>query len=519
MVGAGPTGLTLAVQLARYGVPVRIIDAQPAPSTFSKALGVQARTLELFERIGIAEQVIASGIQYREVFVHSSRKLIVHESLVGIRSKYNYVLAIPQWQTEAILTERLRALGVEVERGTQLVHLEHDAASVRVHLRGREGETDREYPYVVGCDGAHSAVRHFAELKFTGETLTEQWALADVRLDADFPRDAVSVFLSPGNMAGVFPLPQEITRIIIGRPSGGYGESPPIDDFRSSLYLAGAEIRSISEVLWTAQFTVNQRRVQHMQKGRLFLAGDASHIHSPVGAQGMNTGIQDVENLAWKLALALHHPEPKALLDSYGIEREQVAAALVRATGAFTKLVANPNPAVRAVRDRVAAIASAIPMAQDRFRDAVSELGIIYARSPIVAYGSRTPDPKPGAHAPDGSFARAGDGTRTSVYELIAGLHFVLLVFTYRRDQFEHELLVAMGKYNEIVDTYVVARDASIAGAHLLDPPGAVFKAYGADGEPQYVLIRPDGYVAARGAVRDYGSIVTLLKKISAVVV
>lgn len=510
VVGAGPTGLALAIQLARYEVPVRIIDALEQPAAESRAIGIQARTLELFQRMDVVASFLERGIRYRQISAYSERKLIVHETLEEIRSQYNYVLAIPQTETEAILTERLRSLSVNIERGVRLVHLEQDEARVRVHLRGPEGETSAEFAYVVGCDGAHSTLRHILDVPFTGAQISDSFALADLRIDSDLPRDGISVYLAAGHIAAVFPLPGDVTRVIIER-EGGFEGTPSLDDFRSALYLGGVAARGYEEPVWISQFTINQRRVASVAKGRVFLAGDAAHIHSPVGAQGMNTGIQDVENLAWKLALTYRHGALETLLASYAIEREAVAARLLRFTGSFTKVVATRNPAMRAVRDRLAAFATSIPAVTDRFRDAIAELDIIYERSPAVIRGGRTPNPRPGAHAPDASFVRTADNGRTTIFELAASLRYLLLIFTYRRDQFAHEMLLALQRHADIVEPCIVARDATVGGAHVLDPTGTAFRTYGAEGEPQYVLVRPDGYVASRGALRDWRQVVGYL--------
>jgi len=198
------------------------------------------------------------------------------------------------------------------------------------------------------------------------------------------------------------------------------------------------------------------------------------------------------------------HGSFDTLMASYGVEREAVAARLVRATGSFTKLVANRNPAVRAVRDRLAAFVTSIPAVSDRFRDAISELDIIYEKSPAVLTQGRTPNPRPGAHAPNAVFIRTADNGRTTLFSMASSLRYLLLVFTYRRDQFIHEMLLDLQRHADIVEPCIVARDATVGGAHVLDPTGTAFRAYNAEGEPQYVLVRPDGYVAARGAVRDY---------------
>lgn len=473
VVGAGPTGLALAIQLTRYGVPVRIIDLLAEPMRESRAVGIQGRSLALFERMEVAAPFLECGVRYREVFVHSDRRPMVRKQVE--------LLALPQSETENILGERLRALGKQVDRGVRLVHLEQDVTKVRVHLRSAEGESDAEYAYVIGCDGANSAVRFLLDAQFAGEADSEAYALADVAIDADFPRDAVSLHLTGGNLVALFPLPNDLVRVIVER-DGGFENLPTLDDFRSALYLSGIQARSYGEPLWISQLSATQRRVTVSSHGRVFLAGDAAHTFSPVGAQGLNTGLQDAENLAWKLALTYRFGALETVLASYTTERDAVAARLMRK--------------IRSVQDRIAAI---------------DEAAVNYERSPIVRRPGHTPDPAPGARAPDGPLVRLSDGGETNVFALFAQLKHALVIFTYRRDQFVHETLLEMQRHAEIADVYIVTRDASVGGAHFLDANGAVFRAFGAEGEPQYVLIRPDGYVAARGALRDYRAVLAYL--------
>lgn len=481
IVGAGPTGLALAIQLTRYGIPVRIIDLLAQPMRESRAVGIHARSLEFFERMDVVTPFLERGLRYREVFVHSDRGPMVHQKLGERAGSYNYLLALAQNETESILSGRLSSLGKAVERGVRLVHLEQDASKVRAHMRGPEGETAVDYAYVIGCDGANSTVRFLLDAAFAGESVSESFALADVRIDADFPRDAVSMHLTSGHLVALFPLPNELVRVIVER-EGGFEMLPTLDDFRSALYLSGIQARSYGEPVWISQLTTSQRRVASSVKGRVFLAGDAAHTFSPLGAQGLNAGLQDVENLAWKLALTYRFGALETVLASYATEREAVAERLVRK--------------IRTPRDRIAAI---------------DEFDVGYERSPIVVRPGRTPDPHPGARAPDGGLVRVADGVQTSIFSLCATLRHLLLVFTYRRDQFVHELLLEIQRHAEIVEVQIVTRDASVGGAQLLDPAGSVFRTYGAQGEPQYVLIRPDGYIAARGALRDYRGVLAYL--------
>ncbi|MGH7684422.1 MAG: FAD-dependent monooxygenase, partial [Vulcanimicrobiaceae bacterium] len=485
VVGTGPTGLTLALQLARYGVPVRVIDAAYSPAAESRAVIVHARRLQLFERMDVAAPVLERGVRYREVVAYNDRKPVVQEPVD--------LLGLPQSETETILGERLRALDVKIERGVRLVHLEQDASKVRVHLRGSEGESVDDVSYVVGCDGAESVVRHILDIAFVGAQQAASVALADVAVEVDLPRDAISIFLAAGNVAAMLPLPGDMWRIILER-AGGFDETPSLDDFRSALYLSGVQAKSYGEPRWLAKYATTRRRVAAMAQGRVYLAGDAAQVHSPLGALGMNVGIADAENLAWKLALTYRHGASETLLGSYRTEREAVAMRLARVTGSFTAVTANRKLA-------------------ERLREAFVGPPISYTRSAAISTG-RTPNPQPGVRAPDGALIHVGGGGQVSIFALASSMRYLLLVFTYRRDQFEHELLVALGRYADIVDACVVARDATIAGAQFLDPTGAVFRTYGAEGEPQYVLIRPDTFIAARGALRDYHNLLVHLEQL-----
>jgi 2-polyprenyl-6-methoxyphenol hydroxylase-like FAD-dependent oxidoreductase len=483
VAGAGPTGLTLALQLARYGVPVRVIDAAYAPAAESRAAILHPRRLELFARMEVAAPFLERGVRYREIAAYSNRKPVAQEPVE--------LLALSQSETEAILGERLRALEVKIERGVRLVHLEQDAVRVRVHLRGSDGETFDDFSYVAGCDGAESAVRHILDVPFAGPHHAASFAMADVAVDVDLPRDAVSIFLVAGNVAAMLPLAGDLWRIILER-SGGFDATPSLDDFRSALYLSGVQAKSYGEPRSLANYRPTRQRVAAMAKGRVFLAGDAAQVHSPLGALGMNAGISDAENLAWKLALTYRHGASEALLDSYRTEREAVAMRLARVTGSFTAVAGDRKLGAR-------------------LREAFVGPQIVYARSAAISPG-RSPHPQPGARAPDGALIRAGGGAQTSIFALASSLRYLLLIFTYRRDQFVHELLLALGRYGSIVDPCVVARDATIGGAQLLDPTGAVFRTYGAEGEPQYVLIRPDTFIAARGALRDHMNVIAHLQ-------
>ena len=534
VVGAGPTGLAMGIELARQGVRCRVIDKAPAPSKTSKALAVQARTLEYFDRIGIADAAVASGRKVHGLNVFSDRKRIVHFGADAIPSRYNYVLILPQSGTEHLLTERLAALGVPVERNLELSGFTQDGAGVEAVLRrsDRGAEERVRVRWLLGCDGPHSTVRHLLNVPFPGLAFEEVFSLADVRLDSSLPDDEGSVFLSHGDLLACFPMAEGRFRLVIERHEGAVdpASEPTVEEFQMAIDDYGPEGARISDPVWLSRFRISQRQAADYRRGNVFLAGDASHIHSPVGGQGMNTGIQDAANLAWKLALVASGRGRPELLDSYQAERHPVGESLLRATGGFSRVVLWRNPVAEAVRDRIASILTSFDAVQDRIRMAASELGIQYRRSPIVRddaaaglggvlSGWLHAGPRAGDRAPDATVLRVADRSPVRLYELTAGARHILVTFTGSRLGQEDagrraEALAAAAAFAGLIDAYVIApAPAAPPDATLLDPDGALHRAYGADDET-LVLIRPDGYVGYRSRPADAAGLRDYLRQI-----
>jgi 2-polyprenyl-6-methoxyphenol hydroxylase-like FAD-dependent oxidoreductase len=356
VVGAGPTGLMTAGELARLGVPCRVIDKAAAPSQTSKALAVQARTLEYFERIGLADAAAAAGRKVHGANVFSGGRRIVHLTFDDISSRYPFALIFPQSGTERLLTDHLSHLGVEVERNAELVSLAQGAEGVEAVVRRTDRGTEERVraPWLIGCDGAHSAARHLLGVPFSGRAFEEAFSLADVRLESDLPADEVTIYLCKGDILGFFPMaaPGQFRAVI----AHGRGTAPPgaptLDEFQRAIDAFGPRGARVSDPAWTSRFRISQRQVAAYRRGRSFLVGDAAHIHSPLGGQGMNTGIQDACNLAWKLALVSGGRARDGLLDSYH-------AALLRVTGALSRVVLWRNPAAAGARDAAAALRAA----------------------------------------------------------------------------------------------------------------------------------------------------------------
>ncbi|MBK7398370.1 MAG: FAD-dependent monooxygenase [Myxococcales bacterium] len=532
VVGAGPTGLVLGTELARRGVRVRVVDKAPEASKLSRAIVLHARTLEILDSLGIVGELLRSGHQLGGARLYSGERLVVSASFDELDTRFPFALAIPQYETERHLEWALQSHGVKVERGVELTDLVQLDDRVRATLRLADGSTETvEAAYAVGCDGAHSLVRKKVGLEFEGEQFPEGFFLADVRLRAPaIPREFITTYFTEEGMLACFPMPDDRFRLIATSPVEKDG-ALTLEELQECLDRRAPGGAIAFDPAWLARFRVHSRQVSAYRKDRVFLAGDAAHIHSPAGGQGMNTGIQDAHNLGWKLALVIGGHAHDVLLDSYHAERHQVGAALLRSTELATRVGTFKSPVARAVRDRIAHFMSSLEVVQQRIMRSIAELDLDYKASPIVEnfqeslFTARVGDeaagegptirawrefhaaPHAGARAPDATCLLDGKETRLSA--LFGGGAHTLLLFDGRAatehgyDNLARIAAVVHAQHGDRVRVHVVVpravRPSSLPGdlSVLLDPEGEVEHRYGAACECAY-LIRPDLYVGFR---------------------
>ena len=389
IVGAGPVGLTMASELARYGVDVRLIDRAPHATETSKALVLWSRTLELMDRMGCTQAFLDAGLRAHGAAIHSGGTVLGRPRFDDVASAYNFALMIPQRDTERLLAAHLRSFGVAVERQVELVGFAEAADGVEAHLRHADGRAETvRTPWLIGCDGAHSAVRHGLGVAFEGSAQGDDWLLADVRLDgpATPPPDEIATYLHRDGPFVVFPIPGGRARVIatVGRTDAAHPRPDPgLDDVQALVdRRAGGGFR-VSDPVWLTHFRINERKVADYRRGRIFLAGDAAHIHSPAGGQGMNTGMQDAVNLAWKLAMVVHGQADASLLASYSPERSAVGDMVLRNAGRFTDMATLSNPAAQAARNLALRFLLGLHAVRDRMATQLSEIEIAYADSPL----------------------------------------------------------------------------------------------------------------------------------------
>jgi 2-polyprenyl-6-methoxyphenol hydroxylase-like FAD-dependent oxidoreductase len=366
VVGAGPTGLVLALWLRRLGIGVRIIDQTSEPGTTSRALAVHARTLELYDQIGLARDVVERGLEFAAVNLWVRGKQVGRAAFGDIgrgMSPFPYVVMFPQDQHERLLIEWLRRSGVEVERSTSLVGFEERDGHFLARLRLPDGaESGCTVAYVAGCDGAHSRTREVLGIGFPGGTYERLFYVADVELRGPVANHELHVALDAADLLAIFPMKGANAARLIGtvrREAEARREELTWDDV-SQLAMQRMQM-TVDRVHWFSTYKVHHRVATRFGRGRAFLLGDAAHVHSPVGGQGMNTGIGDAINLAWKLAAVLRGRATGELLATYEVERKAFAERLVATTDRAFTFVTRDGPIARFVRlDAVPAVLPAI---------------------------------------------------------------------------------------------------------------------------------------------------------------
>jgi 2-polyprenyl-6-methoxyphenol hydroxylase-like FAD-dependent oxidoreductase len=394
IVGAGPTGLVLALWLTRLGTAVRIIDKTAEPGTTSRALAVQARTLEFYHQVCIADAVIAGGVKIANLnfWVKGARAARVPLQRLGEGlSPYPFALVFPQDAHERLLIEQLDALGVRVERQTELLRFEQHDGGVRAALRRLDGSEEMcEAAYLAGCDGASSTVRGELAIGFPGGTYTGLFYVADVEATGPATDDEPHLDLEDADFLAVFPLQGRgrlrLVGIVRDLPGGEHG-TLTFDDVKDKA-LERLKL-SIAKVNWFSTYRVHHRVAHHLREGRVFLLGDAAHIHSPVGGQGMNTGIGDAVNLAWKLAAVLKEDAPDNLLDTYEPERIAFARRLVATTDRGFTWATTRGFVARFVRTRLVPLLVPWLFRLSPWRrlmfQTLSQIGVNYRHSPLSA--------------------------------------------------------------------------------------------------------------------------------------
>jgi len=373
VVGGGPAGLSLAGELKRLGVSALIIDQQLEGENTSRAAVIHARTLEVLEPLGATAELIARGLKVAVFRVRDRDKVLLTIPFDGLATAFPFTLMCPQNQTEAVLIDRLRTFGGDIVRPARLLSVQSTQSGVEAIIDHAGEHKAVAARWIVGCDGAHSVVRDQAGIPFEGATYPQDFVLADVRMDWSLARTEVNLFFSPDGLAVVAPLPGGDFRVVATVDAAP--EHPSVSDVQALIDSRGPEAQAahITEVIWSSRFRVQHRVAQSPRKGACFLCGDAAHVHSPAGGQGMNTGIQDSISLAGELQAALRSGDVTGL-DRWATTRHDIAEKVVRLTDRMTGAATMHPGTRRSLRNAALAFVGHIPRAREAIARSLAEL-------------------------------------------------------------------------------------------------------------------------------------------------
>lgn len=462
IVGAGPVGLFLANECARRGLRWKLIEMRATQSEHSKALAIFSRTLEIFNMAGIVTPFLEVANRVTALSMIAERKILARLRFEPEGTPYPFVAMVPQDVTEKILVQELTRKGGSVEYATTFVSaIEHDGyVTASVERNGERSEITARF--LVGCDGAHSAVRHLLKLPFAGAQYGASFMLADVDTNEVLPSNEMQLCPSSFGPLAIFPMSVNRRRLVATVENAEEG-APPLELVRKIVAQRAPIGIEVNSLRWSSYFQIHHRRVARMHVGRMFIAGDAAHIHSPFGGQGMNTGLQDVWNLVWKLDLAVRGRGNEKLLDSYSEERTPVVKGVIETTHRLTRAMGTRGAIAQALRLTIMPMMARSHTFQRRFEKNLSELGVSYPGSPIIE----------------------GSGNRFWHHSLSGGTGIVNMFLLF----FGNDVAVAgqnaLGEFcNSFCDLVELRRVA----------------------QPGIRLLRPDGYVAYEGGNSDVKS-------------
>jgi len=499
IVGAGPTGLMLANQLARRGVRMRIIDRHAGPARESRALGVQARTLEIYSHLGIADRAVALGRKADGAVLWAEGRRAARVPLGDIGrdvSPYPYLLVLGQDDNERLLGDALRARGLGVEWNTELVGLAQDSDHVTATLKNADGtRSEVRVPWLAGCDGARSTVRELNGIAFEGAPYQHVFFVADVQMTGSMVPELLNVYLWRSGFHLVFPMRETDHWRIVGilppqlrgRDNLTFEETIP-----TLRHEVGSQL-SFQACNWFSTYRIHHRRAARFHDRRCFLLGDAAHVHSPVGGQGMNTGLQDAYNLAWKLALVVSGRAAAALVHSYEDERLPVANHLLKRTDRFFSIVVSDSWLVGLLRTRVMpkimGLALRTAAVQRIVFRTISQTGIRYRGSPLSEALASLPEngPRPGDRFPWLRLKFQPNGRLEDLYGKLDDTRFTLLVFGQAAPPRGIPELGDRLHIQELPSDPANDRELARAGIP----------------RPSFYLLRPDGHIGLAGARLD----------------
>lgn len=531
VIGAGPSGLLMAAELIRHGLTCRLIDKKPSPSDKSKALAVQARSLEVLDYIGVTGDCIEQGLKIFHVFPTSGGKKLSDISFKFIESHYPFVLSLEQSKLERILIKKLETLGCEVEREVELLDFQQNEENVQFSLiNNSTGKKETcEAKWLIGCDGAHSTVRKQLNFEFEGKSFPQIFSIVDLEMKWKYPRDCFMGFLEKKGILFVAPINEKNRYRLVFQLERGFdllkrhknleqGEisattlpKPTLEEAINIVHQYSDPNAILGNPVWFANFHINSRMVSRYREKRVFLVGDAAHIHSPVGGQGMNTGLQDAFNLAWKLALVNKGHSKESLLESYQDERHFVGTQLLKGTERATHFLLTRSPLLIFLRNTFISLFTSILAIRKKIVSVVSEINIYYPLSPwIVQTNHRSTKLQAGMRAPNASIHYRGIiSSLFSLWKESTSSHLLFIDLKGRIPDLDR-LAKTFGIHNgHFLKVHIIQSNSIDEEKYIQDLKGEIQSAYG---DLTCYFIRPDGYVGYFGLLTHLESLNEYLK-------
>jgi 2-polyprenyl-6-methoxyphenol hydroxylase-like FAD-dependent oxidoreductase len=504
IVGAGPTGLMLANQLARRGVRITIIDRHSGPAQQSRAMAVQTRTLEIYSKLGLIDKALALGARGTGANMWANGKWTARIPIGDIgkgKSPFPFVLMLGQDDNERIMGDKLRELGVTVRWNTELIALEQQPGHVEATLRQPDGSTAKiNAAWVAGCDGSRSPVRELSGITFPGAPYEHTFFVADTEATGPMKPDEVNIYLWQDGFHLFFPMRGKDRWRVIGILPKGLRKRDDLtfEELVPAIRQEAGAALEFKQCSWFSTYRIYHRAAERFRSGRCFLLGDAAHVHSPMGGQGMNTGLQDAYNLGWKLALVIQGRADPALLDSYEQERMPVAQQLLKTTDRAFQLIVSDSWLAGLFRTKIMARVAARAMTFERVRNlafrTLSQIGIRYPNSALSQTLAGLPKDAPvaGDRFPWLRLKFEANGGVEDLFQKLDDTRFNLLVFGH--------LPISEGT----LDDY----DGLLCVHEIPDDPINVAELARANiPQPSYYLLRPDGHVALCGRLLEVGAI------------
>ncbi len=544
ILGAGPVGMTLANELKRHGVTPRIVDKAPSIREVSKAMILHVRTQEVLDKVGVEAKIQQVSQPLKEVVVHAYGKHIGSWDLDEIDSPFRHPVIIGQNRTQHILLDQLTENGVHVEWNTEAISFELAADCATTVLRNSDGKEETvRAGYVVGCEGSNSMIRRTLNFSFEGERYSgEQFIQADCRIKWSLPKGRSYLFLTAEGYMMVIEFPDDVVRVFISLPDASVtgaqeaskqfgaveatNEEPTLEEIHHHLERLSGYSCELSDPIWLARYRTSHRYTNHFSQGRAFIAGDAAHVHVPIGGQGMNTGIQDAFNLGWKLAGVVNGNLHKDILASYHSERHPVAENLINGTNFAYKGILHPSEARQRATRLFGPFLIRNERVQDFMRSTLEELKVFYPHSPLNLNLGGSNGPKPGERVLDSTMVRASDIATVTLNELTANVAWTLLLFSGMETKDAVQALAAFSAeitnhYSGKIVPYLILADKQVPQDLpsdpyiLLDALHTTHHRYGIS-NPGFYLLRPDTYVSARGPIAQKDQLLSFLKTLFA---